>query len=203
MAVDLGTLVVELWVELTLFVIVLPAGLMVGLGYKLKMPFILNLLRKRYIYHFIIDGVRVTNHIVMIKDTAIKGSSRFVPYGREWYLYKPNKEYLFYWNGVTSIAHRAHDPTPMKFSEIGNMILLSAAEGEYPAQEVHDAIESKVVTDFNASIYQKKEIITMIMIFGVCVLICINIYFTYTTQQQVASMLSYFARYFTANPAVP
>lgn len=159
----------------------------------------LHLLRRRFIQHGIIDGNRLFFRIVLFKEVKVVGKQVMINYEKENYLYRPDREHLFYFGGVPAIAHRIHSPEPVTLSELGQTLFVQGTT-DYSSQEVRAAIESKVVIDFNRSIYQTKDIITFLGIIGLCALMILNIYLTYTMSQQILSLINFFNHYFAANP---
>lgn len=190
--------IVIVWAELTAFVLMM-VGAFLFIGYKARVVPILHLLRKPFIHHYLVDSRGFKSHVHVSKDIKQIGKSRFVECKPCDYIYDPS--FVFSVGNDVGIANAYGKPAPLKF-EPENGILV-AQDGEKYADETRAALRTKLMIDFNRSIYQTKDLIMMFAIFGLFAISIVGIYFSFETSQQVAVLNNYLAHYFAQNPPVP
>lgn len=186
--VDLLGYVIIVWLELTVGLVIVPILVLFALGRYMKVEFILNLLRTKYIYHYIrsING-RLLKRVVMDKEIKTFGKSKFIPY--KGFYYKLKDECFFLTGTSISIAHQFNVSEPLTFSKSNEFLFEDSKD--LTAQETESAIEAKVVLDLNKSIYTNKDILLFIAVMVSIVLTGVNLYFNYANGQELANLNNY------------
>lgn len=197
--VDVLTYVVIVWLELTIFAVVLPIVGFLAIGRWIRMTSILHILRTKFIVHYIksING-RLVTQIVLDKDVKVFGKAKYIPYRGFWY--KINQDKFFLSGTDTAIAHLFNIPEPLSFADTKDQLFKIEKDTEYTSQEVESAITSKVVLDLNKSIYTNKDILTLILVASVGILTAINLYFSYQNGQEITILNNYLSHFVSSTP---
>jgi hypothetical protein len=195
MAISLALYLAEVWGELTIFLI----GGFVLFLYSMaraKRPVALHLFRIPFVRHYFVDATGFSSHIHSMKEMELQGSTVFFKTCENGkYIYDPKE--IFTAGKDPSMAHVKGVYPPLHFNGATGSFEVPDGEAMMKAAgEVKAALETKLMIDFNRSIYGKKDLLMMLMFVGIMGLEVIGIVLTYEAYQELSSLDNYFAHYF-------
>jgi len=188
MAFNLMWYIITIWLELTAIVVVGIAG-MLFVGYRIRMARILHILRVQFIVHYILVEKRIQTGIVLQKELVTYGGVRFIKDGN--FYYKVKRDKIFFDGYDLAIAHRHNHPEPLDITESSDALFSTDKQmtGATSAQETDGAINAKVVSDLNKSMYTTRDTIMLIALGFVGVISSIGVYLAYENSQQMTTIL--------------
>lgn len=191
------------WLELFVFVFILPTFCFLLFGYLVRLRLVLRILNKQFFQHWIIlPNSYISSKVILSKEIEVDGKSSFIKGMKAKgsaprFLIRPEKEYKFYYGGVLTVAHRYNDPNPLQFQELKEYIF-QKDNNAMSAMDLGVAIDSDLMKDYNRSIYGKKDIMVLLFLMGLLAISALNIYLTYESSQSMNTIINFFNHYFSS-----
>lgn len=185
--------IIEVWLELTIFLIGGTVLFLYSMA-RAKRPLALHLFRTPFVRHYLIDRGGFSSHIHTIKEMKLRSGAIYIDKcGTGSYIYESGA--LFQAGKERAIAHAIGKSPPLKY--VAEEGWFELANGEKYASDVKVGFASKIFEDLNRSSYGKKDLLTLIMFFGILGMQVIAIYLIYETWQETQLLANYMAHYFT------